>query len=301
MTNEIADGRTNELGHSCGAALPRERERDAGRLPAASPRDLRPRSKVYRGVVSSYTIGETAARSGFSASALRYYEGIGLVEPATRTDAGYRIYDDHTLARLAFIARAKQLGCSLEEITDLVGVWDGERCGPVQRRFHELITDKLRDARRQVIELSAFASQLQFAAEQLSGEPIDGPCDDGCACVSEAPTTPVVASPLTLGTKTVDIPIACTLQPGAMPARLANWNSLLGHAQARVATADGALRIEFGDGVDLGELARLVAAEQHCCAFFSFALTIDHRGIALEVRAPEHATGIVAELFGHAA
>ncbi len=44
---------------------------------------------------------------------MRYYEGIGLVAPVTRTDAGYRVYDEHILARLAFIARAKQLGCSL--------------------------------------------------------------------------------------------------------------------------------------------------------------------------------------------
>ncbi len=57
--------------------------------------------------------------SGFSASALRYYEGIGLVAPSTRTDAGYRLYDDRSLARLGFISRAKKLDCSLEEIIDL--------------------------------------------------------------------------------------------------------------------------------------------------------------------------------------
>ena len=85
--------------------------------------------------MSTYTIGETARRSGFSASALRYYEDIGLVDPSGRTDSGYRLYDDEALGRLAFIARAKQLGCSLEEITDLVGIWDGQRCGPVQHRF----------------------------------------------------------------------------------------------------------------------------------------------------------------------
>jgi DNA-binding transcriptional MerR regulator len=103
--------------------------------------------------MSTYTISQAADRSGFSASALRFYEGIGLVEPATRTDAGYRIYDDRSLARLAFIARAKHLGCSLEEITDLVAIWDGDRCGPVQRRFHELVSAKLLEAERQIAEL----------------------------------------------------------------------------------------------------------------------------------------------------
>jgi DNA-binding transcriptional MerR regulator len=132
--------------------------------------------------MSTYTIGEVAERSGFSASALRYYEGIGLVRPATRTGAGYRLYDDDTLTRLAFVARAKQLGCSLEEITGLVDVWTGERCGPVQKRFHELVTAKLAAAERQIDELTALAGQLRHAAVQLAGPPVDGPCDEGCVC-----------------------------------------------------------------------------------------------------------------------
>src|SRR4051812_35209383 len=115
-----------------------------------------------------YTIGQTAERSGFSASTLRYYEGIGLVEPSTRSGAGYRLYDDRTLARLTFIARAKQLGCSLEDIADLVGVWDGERCGPVQKRLHDLVTEKLEEAERQIDELTAFRDQLQSAATNLT-------------------------------------------------------------------------------------------------------------------------------------
>ncbi len=134
--------------------------------------------------VSTYTIGEIAGRSGFTASALRYYEDIGLLEPATRTAAGYRLYDDTALSRLAFIGRAKQLGCSLEEITDLVGIWDGEQCGPVQRRFHELVTTKLGQAERQIAELTALADQLRHAAAQLAGPATDGPCDETCVCLT---------------------------------------------------------------------------------------------------------------------
>ncbi len=134
--------------------------------------------------MSTYTIGETAERSGFSASALRYYEGIGLVVPSRRTGAGYRLSDDGTLARLSFIARAKQLGCSLEEITDLVGIWNGERCGPVQKRFHDLVTTKLADAERQIAELTALTHQLRHAATQLAGPAVDGPCSEDCACLA---------------------------------------------------------------------------------------------------------------------
>lgn len=147
--------------------------------------DLQPGSNLYaRHVTSTYTIGQVAERSGFSASALRYYEGIGLVAPSTRTGSGYRLYDDGSLARLAFIARAKQLGCTLEEITALVGIWDGERCGPVQRRFHDLVTDKLADTERQILELVRLRDELRHAANQLDTPPTDGPCSVECACMS---------------------------------------------------------------------------------------------------------------------
>lgn len=137
--------------------------------------------------MSTYTIGETSERSGFSASALRYYEGIGLVEPANRTEAGYRLYDDSTLDRLALIGRAKQLGCTLEEITDLATILDDERCGPVQRRLHDLVTTKLADAERHIEELTALTVQLRHAAALLNGPAVDGPCSPACACLALTP------------------------------------------------------------------------------------------------------------------
>ena len=245
--------------------------------------------------MGTYTIGEVADRTGFTTSALRYYEGRGLVVPVTRTDSGYRVYDDDAVARLAFIARAKQLGCSLDEITDLVAIWDGEHCGPVQRRFHELVTAKIADAQSQVGELTAFATQLRSAATQLAGPPVDGPCGDGCACLGDPAAAPV---PVPLVAKPTEPPIACTLDVGAQPGRVAEWQALLGHASSRAHTDDGALRVSFAGDVPMVELARLVAAEQGCCQFFSFAITVDHRGIGLEVSAPEGADEVTAALFG---
>jgi hypothetical protein len=69
----------------------------------------------------------------------------------------------------------------------------------------------------------------------------------------------------------------------------------------RERTDDGALRVELAADVPLDELARLVAAEQGCCAFFSFTITVDQRGIALQVRAPDDAAELVTALFGAAA
>ena len=134
--------------------------------------------------MGTFTIGEAAERTGFPPSTLRYYETIGLVAPSARTDAGYRLYDDRTVDRLVFIDRAKRLGCSLEEIIDLVGLWDGTgSCDPVQRRLHELVTTKLADTHRQIAELTELTTQLEVAAAQLAGPADDGPCDGDCACM----------------------------------------------------------------------------------------------------------------------
>ena len=57
-------------------------------------------------------IGELAELTETSVPTIRYYEQIGLLPEAARTAAGYRLYDQRTLDRLAFIARAKQLSCS---------------------------------------------------------------------------------------------------------------------------------------------------------------------------------------------
>lgn len=95
--------------------------------------------------------------------------------------------------------------------------------------------------------------------------------------------------------------IACTLDAGALPDRLRDWEAILRTSGERTALDAGGLRVELDSDVDLVEVARLVIAEQRCCAFFSFAITADERGIGLEVRAPEGADEIVASLFGQPA
>jgi DNA-binding transcriptional MerR regulator len=251
--------------------------------------------------MSMYTIGRVAERTGFSTSTLRYYEKHGLLEPSGRTDAGYRLYDDASLARLSFIDRAKQLGCTLEEIADLAELWEGDDCGPVQARLHELVTAKISDAQRRSTELVAFTAQLQTAAAHLGGDPLDGPCSAGCACLADLPeTTGSAAAPVVLG-RPADPAIACTLPAGEMPVRMQDWQAVLACVTEREPMPDGGLRLSLDGGVPLDELARLAVAEQGCCAFFAFAITIDHRGIALEVRAPDHAADIVTAVFGASA
>ena len=82
-----------------------------------------------------------------------------------------------------------------------------------------------------------------------------------------------------------------------MKGRVADWQSLLAHVERR-GRIDGGVRCVFAASVPTAELIRLVAAEQECCQFFRFAITVDTRGIALEVRAPGDAQSIVESMFG---
>ena len=268
--------------------------------------DLHPDMKVYAlAVTTAYKIKDVVERSGFSAATLRYYEEIGLLPASSRTPAGYRIYDEHTLDRLAFIARAKQLGCSLEEIADLALAWDGGSCGPVQDRLRITVAHKLASAQQRIVELMTITSELQRAAAALEAHRPDGPCDDTCGCITVATSLEAPPQPVSLGVKPVgdgsaDAPIACTLGSDALKGRLEDWQRLLGHVGARE-RIDNGVRAVFRPSVPTGELMRLTAAEQDCCQFLSFAITVDTRGIGLEVTAPADALPIVESLFGAAA
>ena len=114
-------------------------------------------------MTARYGIKEVAARTGFPAATLRFYDEIGLAPAPERTAAGYRRYDDASLQRLAFIARARQLGCSLDEIRQLAGAWDGGTCGPVQDQLRDLVVARVADTRQRITELTALADDLQRA------------------------------------------------------------------------------------------------------------------------------------------
>lgn len=256
---------------------------------------------------TTYRIAEVAERSGFTPATLRYYEDIGLLAPTGRTAAGYRVYDDRSIERLRFIARAKQLGCTLDEVADLAAAWEGGRCAHVQERLRATARAKVEDAHARIAELTTLAADLQRALASLAASAPDGPCDETCGCYGDVPEAEVpapTAVPLIAKADATGAPVACTLDAGDMAARLDDWQELLaGTADlmsgvTRRTAVEGGLRLEFGPGVDVGELARLAAAEQDCCRFFSFAIAIDGRGVALEVRAPADAADVVTAAFG---
>ncbi|MBA3282997.1 MAG: MerR family transcriptional regulator [Acidimicrobiia bacterium] len=251
---------------------------------------------------TEHHIAEVAERSGFTAPTLRYYEQIGLMAPTRRTEAGYRVYDDQAVERLRFISRAKQLGCTLNEIADLATIWDDKECGPVQHRLRALVGAKISEAETRMAELRAFTSDLRATAALLTSS-VDGPCDDTCGCSvvpgsagSEEPR--LDAGQLGAEPRAAESPpVACSLGAGAMETRLDEWRLLLEQVVGRESLADG-IRLAFGPGAPLDEMARLAAAEHDCCGFFAFAITVDERGVALEVTAPAGGQDLIATLFG---
>jgi MerR family copper efflux transcriptional regulator len=72
-------------------------------------------------------IGEAAKRSGVSAKMVRHYESLGLLPHVARTDSGYRQYGEADVHTLRFIKRSRDLGFSMDEIGELLGLWQNRR------------------------------------------------------------------------------------------------------------------------------------------------------------------------------
>jgi DNA-binding transcriptional MerR regulator len=133
-------------------------------------------------VTDTLLISELAARSGVPSTTLRYYEQVGLMPAAARSSGGYRVYDERAVSRLRFISRTKALGLALEDIRELVAVWDDDRCGPVQDRLRELLADRQRDVAVRIEQLRLLAGELADAADALTTDTPGARCGDHCGC-----------------------------------------------------------------------------------------------------------------------
>ncbi len=123
--------------------------------------------------METVTIGRLAELAGVHLETIRYYERRGLLAEPVRSPAGYRHYDEADLWRLEFIARAKRLGFTLAEITELFGPGHRRSPGEVLDAAHA----KLQVVEQQVRQLAAQSCQLRRLVEVCRH-------GDGDACVA---------------------------------------------------------------------------------------------------------------------
>jgi len=83
---------------------------------------------------------------------IRHYESLHLLKNARRTSAGYRVYDDNDIHTLQFIGRARDLGFSIDETRQLLGLWHNRR---------RASADVRRIAQKHVVALDAKIGELQ--------------------------------------------------------------------------------------------------------------------------------------------
>ncbi len=111
-------------------------------------------------------IGEVAKRSDVGIETIRYYERQGLLSEPDRRPSGYRQYDESVVSRLQFIRRAKELGFTLSEIKELLGLWFdvNTKCVHVRQRAERKINDiedKIRSLQRMKRSLKKIVSQCE--------------------------------------------------------------------------------------------------------------------------------------------
>jgi len=120
-------------------------------------------------------IGDLARQAGKSVRAIHLYEELGLLQPATRSSGGFRLYDPSAVERLRWIHLLHELGFSLQEMRSLVRSWWGAPLGPramddlravFERKLAEarVALDRYRDLERELVQGLAYLETCRVCA-----------------------------------------------------------------------------------------------------------------------------------------
>jgi DNA-binding transcriptional MerR regulator len=122
-------------------------------------------------------IGQVTALSGVPIKTIRYYESLGLLKSSGRTEGGFRQFSLDVLKRLSFIKRAQSLGLSLQEISEILQIYD--RGKPACDQIQQKLQDKISEIDYQIEQLLTLRGELQGLLSQwhsVSTRPEDRIC-----------------------------------------------------------------------------------------------------------------------------
>ncbi|MBI1799812.1 MAG: MerR family transcriptional regulator [Candidatus Eisenbacteria bacterium] len=106
-------------------------------------------------------VGDLARLTGKSVRAIRLYEEQGLLQPATRSSGGFRLYEDHAVERVRWIDLLHGLGFSLHEMHDLLRSWWSAGLGPeAMTELRELFGRKLAETRETILRHQQLEREL---------------------------------------------------------------------------------------------------------------------------------------------
>ncbi len=119
------------------------------------------------------TIGKLAKLSGVNIQTIRYYERCGILHPVSKTESGYRLYEDRELERLRFIRHAREWGFTLKEIGELLELktFPLSACKKVKKRTEDklkIVEEKIESLKR----IKRVLKELIFACEKRT--PMEG-------------------------------------------------------------------------------------------------------------------------------
>jgi MerR family copper efflux transcriptional regulator len=113
-------------------------------------------------------IGRASKASGVSVKMIRHYEAIGLLKQVARTYANYRVYGENDVHTLRFIKRARTLGFSIDDIRELLSLWQNKsrRSASVKK----VAAGHVEDLKRKIVEMQAMVSTLGHLMHNCHGD-----------------------------------------------------------------------------------------------------------------------------------
>lgn len=118
--------------------------------------------------MDTLNIGEAAKATGVSAKMIRHYEDIRLISKAPRTISGYRTYTHSEIHVLRFVRRARNLGFSIKQISELLKLWS-DRKRP-SSKVKELALAHVKELEERIAEMQAMKATLERLARQCHGD-----------------------------------------------------------------------------------------------------------------------------------